>query len=61
MSSSEPFARHSGPPAKNGVDEQTRLDAAMRRADQLLVQSLQGEERRRRHKRVLFLAYWEGR
>ncbi len=57
MSTSDPFG--SGQPVKNGVDEQSRLDAAMRRADQLLVQSLQGDERRR-HKRVLYLVLLGG-
>jgi tetratricopeptide (TPR) repeat protein len=53
--STDPFAARGGPPTSNGVDEQTRLDDAIRRADQLLLHSLQGDDRRRHQRFLIFV------
>ena len=42
------------PMAGSSQEEQARLDAAMRRADELLVTSLKSEERQRNRRRILF-------
>ena len=47
----QPSAAPSG-----AADEQTRLEDAMRRADELLVTSLKSDERRRYRRRIMRLA-----
>ncbi len=44
------------PMAGSSPEEQARLDAAMRRADELLVTSLKSEERQRNRRRILFFS-----
>jgi tetratricopeptide (TPR) repeat protein len=55
MTSSDPSTARREKLSPTAQQEQARLDDAIRRADQLLVSSLQGDERRRRHKRLYFL------
>ncbi|HEY4308033.1 MAG TPA: tetratricopeptide repeat protein [Pirellulales bacterium] len=53
--STDPFAARGSPPTSDGVDDQSRLDDAMRRADQLLLHSLQGDDRRRHRRFLIFV------
>jgi tetratricopeptide (TPR) repeat protein len=55
MLPNQPTGKRPGAQAKNGLGEESRLDEAMERADQLLVSSLKKEERRR-GRRLLYIA-----
>ena len=48
------------PIAGSSQEDQARLDAAMRRADELLVTSLKSEERQRNRRRILFFSIGRG-
>ncbi len=54
MLPNQPTGKRPAAQAKNGLGEESRLDEAMQRADQLLVSSLKKEERRR-GRRLLFI------
>jgi pentatricopeptide repeat protein len=55
MLPNQPPGKRASAQAKNGLGEESRLDEAIERADQLLVSSLKKEERRR-GRRLLFIA-----
>ncbi len=55
MLPNQPTGKRPACTAKNGLGEESRLDEAMERADQLLVSSLKQEERRR-GRRLLYIA-----
>ena len=52
----ESAGKRPGVHAKNGIGEESRLDEAIERADQLLVTSLKQDEHRRCRRRVVFIS-----